>query len=177
MTPTLRLLVPIQTLSDPVGLGGTEYPSSRPPWTGEDIAEWLYPDALVFAVLIVWRVECLIGVVRAAKLESEPSTMRVIKWSRHQWAIFPYRVHTLSASLLDSALCTTRGESPPAGNLVQSCVAERLVFHVYRHRRESPEAWMKALPEGIARASSFPARAPLHSCLCCRGYRCTTTFQ
>lgn len=76
MTPTLRLLVSTQTLSDPVGLGGTEYPSSRPCWTGEDTAEGLYADTLVFAVLIVWRVECLIGVVRAAKLESEPSTMR-----------------------------------------------------------------------------------------------------
>jgi hypothetical protein len=76
MTPTLRLLVSLPMLTDPVGLGGTEYPSSRPCWTGEDTAERLYADTLVFVVLIVWSVECLIGVVRAAKLESELSTMR-----------------------------------------------------------------------------------------------------
>lgn len=74
MTPTLRLLVSVQTLSEPVGLGGTECASSRPKWTGDDAADWLYVDILLLAVLVVWRVECLIEVVCAAKLDSEPST-------------------------------------------------------------------------------------------------------
>lgn len=43
---------------------------------GEDAIERLYVDTLVFVVSAVWRVECLIGIARAAKSENEPSTVR-----------------------------------------------------------------------------------------------------
>lgn len=89
MTQTRRLLVSVHRSPEPVGLGGTEYPSSRPCRTGEDAVERLYTDTLVFVVLTVWRVECLIGTVRAAKLESEPSTVReLLSGPSINWKVF-----------------------------------------------------------------------------------------